>query len=438
MIIFHAVFIYQPSNFYVMARINSISLGKARGSLGNVTVYSRMGQTIARQKVTDVNNPKTPAQCVTRSMISNPAKIYKSLTASMGTNLGAFGIKESTSGGKKLTAYQQFLKTVRNSNLKPMLYKDEAAARVTVLAVDNLFQGEFEAPNGIAIQLYDLGQVGTRVQIIEVQTALQIASAVANEKQLGSELANTEVGALGGNAGIGAVVIVRNLETRELIYSWKMLQWVDLYDDESLYETKNDVVAPITFANVDLNSKLWVSYGAQVIDADKFEILATTFFEVRVVTGIVEISYPQMRYLQTGLDEAYKSTSIETMKGAATSYGADMVNVKNLNVTEPTGNATTKAFSFAVSNSNLQPKQFFLLPKDATEAGFPQLTLIDPAKVTKVIGANSTVYTYTPVSADEKAAVDGAKLIVSSREDLGLTTSVIGAGHSVPQTIILE
>lgn len=421
-----------------MARINSISLGKARGSLGNVTVYSRMGQTIARQKVTDVNNPKTPSQCVTRSMISNPAKIYKGLTASMGSSLGAFGIKEATSGGKRLTAYQQFLKFVRNNNLKPMLYKDEAAARVTVLAVDNLFQGEFEAPNGVAVQLNNVGKVGTRVNLIKVQTALQIASAVANEKQLGSELANTEVGALGANAGIGAVVVVRNLETNELIYSWKMLQWVDLYDDESLYETKNDTVAPITFANVNVATKLLASYSAQVIDEEKYEILATTFFEIRVVAGVVEISYPVMRYLQTGLIAAYKATSIETMKGAATSYGADMTSVKNLNVSEPTGDITSKEFTFIVSNSNLQPKTFFIVPADATENGFPQLTLLDPAKITKVVGANSTAYTYTPTTADEKAAIVGANLIVSSGEELGLSTSVIGHGHSVPQTIILE
>ena len=50
--------------------INSLLIGKGKGSAGNVTVNQLKGQTILKQKATMVANPRTDAQVAQRDMVS--------------------------------------------------------------------------------------------------------------------------------------------------------------------------------------------------------------------------------------------------------------------------------------------------------------------------------------------------------------------------------
>ena len=51
-------------------KINSILVGKGRGSAGNVTVTQLKGQTVLKQKATIVANPNTEAQQLQRKMVN--------------------------------------------------------------------------------------------------------------------------------------------------------------------------------------------------------------------------------------------------------------------------------------------------------------------------------------------------------------------------------
>ena len=50
--------------------INSLLIGKGKGSAGNITVNQLKGQTVLKQKATMVANPRTEAQVAQRDMVS--------------------------------------------------------------------------------------------------------------------------------------------------------------------------------------------------------------------------------------------------------------------------------------------------------------------------------------------------------------------------------
>lgn len=60
-----------------MAIVNSIILGKAKGSLGNVTLTTIKGRVIAKQKATMVSNPKTEGQVLQRNKMSKAVLAYQ-------------------------------------------------------------------------------------------------------------------------------------------------------------------------------------------------------------------------------------------------------------------------------------------------------------------------------------------------------------------------
>ena len=58
------------TNLYFMAIINSIILGRAKGSIGDVSFSTQKGRVIARQKPSIVANPRTQAQLDQRQKVS--------------------------------------------------------------------------------------------------------------------------------------------------------------------------------------------------------------------------------------------------------------------------------------------------------------------------------------------------------------------------------
>lgn len=60
-----------------MAIVDSIALGKSKGSVGNVTFYQLGGQTIARSRNLTPYDPKTPAQLNQRLGVQNVVKSFK-------------------------------------------------------------------------------------------------------------------------------------------------------------------------------------------------------------------------------------------------------------------------------------------------------------------------------------------------------------------------
>lgn len=57
--------------------INSLLIGKGKGSAGNVTVNQLKGQTILKQKASIVANPRTDAQVAQRNMVSRAVYFWQ-------------------------------------------------------------------------------------------------------------------------------------------------------------------------------------------------------------------------------------------------------------------------------------------------------------------------------------------------------------------------
>ncbi|MEH7889219.1 DUF6266 family protein [Elizabethkingia meningoseptica] len=62
-----------------MAILNSIILGRAKGSIGNVTLSTQKGRVIAKQKATIVSNPKTDEQMLQRNGLSLAVFLWQKL-----------------------------------------------------------------------------------------------------------------------------------------------------------------------------------------------------------------------------------------------------------------------------------------------------------------------------------------------------------------------
>lgn len=63
-----------------MAILNAATLGKAKGSIGNITYTTDgIGRTVGKQKATSVRNPKTPAQILQRGKQAIQALFFKSM-----------------------------------------------------------------------------------------------------------------------------------------------------------------------------------------------------------------------------------------------------------------------------------------------------------------------------------------------------------------------
>lgn len=79
--------------------VNSIILGRAKGSAGNVTVSTQKGRTILKQKASIVSNPRSPAQLLQRAMISRAVfvwQLYGNMLKTGITSLVEYGSQYNT------------------------------------------------------------------------------------------------------------------------------------------------------------------------------------------------------------------------------------------------------------------------------------------------------------------------------------------------------
>ncbi|MDR2127156.1 MAG: hypothetical protein LBP63_10040 [Prevotellaceae bacterium] len=89
-----------------MAIVNSLAVGKAKGSAGNINFYQRMGETIMREKVLHPANPRTKSQMTNRAKFMNAILFFAVLLKANAIALW----DNTTTGTKKLTRYQNYLK----------------------------------------------------------------------------------------------------------------------------------------------------------------------------------------------------------------------------------------------------------------------------------------------------------------------------------------
>lgn len=84
-----------------MAKGN-LFLGTARRSVGDVTLYRRDGEQVARTRVRSISNPKSTGQSVQRSFFAPVARFYSPF---------AVALEQSYEGLSKSKSYSKFLKT---------------------------------------------------------------------------------------------------------------------------------------------------------------------------------------------------------------------------------------------------------------------------------------------------------------------------------------
>lgn len=78
-----------------MAIVDSIALGKSKGSIGNITFYQLNGQTVARYRNTAPTDPQTPAQLSQRLGMKNTTKAF-SLMKEWAKGLAAVKVGKQT------------------------------------------------------------------------------------------------------------------------------------------------------------------------------------------------------------------------------------------------------------------------------------------------------------------------------------------------------
>ena len=114
-----------------MARINSVSVGRAAKKLGNMVYYTMNGKTYARARVDKVKNPKTAKQMAQRLIFTTAVRSRDALKSIVDHSF------ENKKYGNESLNY--FMKR----NLK--ILRSRAAA-------DNGLTGSFNVPNGITMQ----------------------------------------------------------------------------------------------------------------------------------------------------------------------------------------------------------------------------------------------------------------------------------------------
>lgn len=115
-----------------MAKINSLMYRGAKGQIGGQVLYTRNGETVARELAPQVTNPRTPAQMEQRVKLSNLVAVYR---ANMAWMKGAFENKKP-----KESDYNAFV-SANIANTEVALSKPNVASGAAVVAPYKISNG---------------------------------------------------------------------------------------------------------------------------------------------------------------------------------------------------------------------------------------------------------------------------------------------------------
>ena len=115
-----------------MAKINSLMYRGAKGQIGGQVLYTRNGETVARELAPQVANPRTPAQMEQRIKLSNLVAVYR---ANMAWMKGAFENKKP-----KESDYNAFV-SANIANTEVALSKSNVASGAAVVAPYKISNG---------------------------------------------------------------------------------------------------------------------------------------------------------------------------------------------------------------------------------------------------------------------------------------------------------
>lgn len=116
-----------------MAKIQSLAVRKARGSMGGMTYSVLKGQQIVKEKATEVSNPRTTAQMSQRIKLANLVALYRANKPWM--SRGGFEIKKATESD-----YNAFVSANIGKSM-PALTKEQVANGACVVAPVQVTKG---------------------------------------------------------------------------------------------------------------------------------------------------------------------------------------------------------------------------------------------------------------------------------------------------------
>lgn len=131
-----------------MAQVNSIVMGKAKGSLGNVTLRTMNGKVIASQKRASSSMLPTRAQVSQRVLLANLVNMYKLLNEGKAMEQAFPGRKVGSSNYNEYIAKNMAIATVKAIALTKM----QAAANVIVPAPFMISEGDLSDDFNIKLQ----------------------------------------------------------------------------------------------------------------------------------------------------------------------------------------------------------------------------------------------------------------------------------------------
>ena len=151
-------------------KINSILVGKGKGSAGNVTVTQLKGQTILKQKATIVANPNTEAQQLQRKMVNRAVffwQLFGNVLKSGWTSLLPFCSEYNTfvSVNSGFFKSKEFDKD-SYKNLDSIGAQATKGRLGTLNAEVEEFDLNFQKFNLNAAQLQNIAKVGDKIKLL--------------------------------------------------------------------------------------------------------------------------------------------------------------------------------------------------------------------------------------------------------------------------------
>ena len=222
-----------------MAKINSVVMGKATGSIGNVTLKQLNGETIASQKRSGSSLLPTRAQVSRRVLLANLVNMYQLLNQDKGME------QAFPNRAKNVSNFNEFVaKNLAIANVSAIaLTKTQAAANVIVPAPFMVTEGDLDSILNTKISALTSGDKGAI-------TAIFGTGATATDW---GDISALLIG-MGAGYKNGDVVTIVGMEypnTDGAVVKLHRVQWVidTESEDTSMINSTNWVFFPIVSGN---------------------------------------------------------------------------------------------------------------------------------------------------------------------------------------------
>jgi len=265
-----------------MAIIDSIALGKSKGSIGNITFYQLNGQTIARYRNTTPYDPKTPAQLTQRQGIRNTSSAF-SLMKQWAKGLDAVKV------GKQ-TYYNRFTSIMVNSF-------DKIAYPTPLDVIKGVLSGGAPAGNSIYVLRNQLKEGFIRIPLDTNHIAWEqgwfISLGVVNDTENAFESVVEPITSIDWNNGYVDVPIIGSPNYKTFAYAYNKVA-KKISDIAFQYLATSQAVAGIS-------NLLFTAGGVTYAPIPTFDYVNSGFYDLYIPDNEFTVSFDWVNML----DEHY-------------------------------------------------------------------------------------------------------------------------------------